>query len=130
MSEIDLDDVLRSGVRNHRVVRELDRAGTREMWQWAFVLLFLAAVLVGSVSLHFLVLNHRYAIERLVRAKAAEDELTRHLLLERAALLAPQRLERIATRELGLVPPAPHKTIVVERVTPAAPPGRGVVASR
>jgi cell division protein FtsL len=130
MSEIELDGVLRSGVRNHRVVREIDRAGTREMWQWALVLLVLAGVLVGSVSLHFLVLNHRYAIERLVRAKAAEDELTRHLLLERAALLAPQRLERIATRELGLVPPAPRRTIVVERVTPAAPPGRGVVASR
>lgn len=130
MSEIELDGVLRFGVRNHRVVRELDRAGTREMWQWALVLFFLAGVLVGSVSLHFLVLNHRYAIERLVRAKAAEDELTRHLLLERAALLAPQRLERIATRELGLVPPAPRQVIVVERVTPAAPPGRGVVASR
>jgi cell division protein FtsL len=130
MSDIELDGVPRPGVRNHRVVREVDRAGTREMWQWAFVLLGLVAVLVGSVSLHFLVLNHRYAIERLVKAKAAEDELTRHLLLERATLLAPQRLERIATRQLGLVPPAAQKTIVVERVTPAAPPGRGVVASR
>lgn len=130
MTDIEIDGVPGPGVRNHRVVREVDRAGTREMWQWAFVLLGLAVVLLGSASLHFLVLHHRYAIERLAEAKAAEDELTRHLLLERAALLAPQRLERLATRELGLVAPAAQKTIVVERVTPAAPPGRGVVARR
>jgi len=129
MTDIELG-VPRPGVRNHRIVREVDRAGTREMWQWAFVLLGLAVVLLGSASLHFLVLHQRYAIERLVEAKGAEDELTRHLLLERAALLAPQRLERIATRELGLVAPPAQNTIVVERVTPAPPPGRGVVARR
>ena len=49
---------------------------------------------------------------------------------EIATLRAPQRIERIAVSRLGMVPPKSGDAIVLERVLPAEPPARSVVASR
>ena len=40
-----------------------------------------------------------------------------------------ERIERLATK-MKLVPPSQERAIVIERVTPAAPPGKSVVAAR
>jgi len=45
-------------------------------------------------------------------------------------LRAPRRIERIATEQLHLVAPARGQAIVIERVTPAAPPEKSIVAAR
>jgi hypothetical protein len=40
------------------------------------------------------------------------------------------RIERIATRDLHLVAPGRDQAIVIERVTPSAPPEKSIVAAR
>ena len=56
--------------------------------------------------------------------------MARHLRLEIETLRSPQRLERVATGQLGMVLPKAADTIVLERVLPSEPPARSVVASR
>jgi cell division protein FtsL len=62
--------------------------------------------------------------------RAAEEEVNRHLRLEIETLRAPRRIERIATQQLHLVSPVRGQAIVIERVTPAAPPEKSIVAAR
>ena len=45
-------------------------------------------------------------------------------------LRSPARIERIATRQLHLIAPARDEAIVLERVTPSAPPEKSIVAAR
>jgi hypothetical protein len=130
MSVLDVDYTIRHGVRNNPIVRELDRARMAEMWRWAAVLFGLGAVLVFSAWQQFQVLRYGYLMEDMRRQRVAEEELRRHLLLDRAALLAPQRIEHLATTQLHLVTPAAGATVVIDRVSPTAPPARSVVASR
>jgi cell division protein FtsL len=130
MSELDLEYVLKQDVRNNPIVREVDRARVVAMWRWAAVLAGLGAVLVFSAWQQFQVLRYGYLIEGMHKQRVAEEELRRHLLLERAVLLRPQRIEQVALEQLHLVVPGPKATVVVERVTAGAPPARGVVAAR
>ena len=63
--------------------------------------------------------------QELSREKERLLEENRKLRLEKAALENLRRVETIATRDLGLVAPAPEDTIVVEMPPAAAPPPRG-----
>jgi hypothetical protein len=130
MSDLDIDYAIRQDVKNNAIVREIDRARVIEMWRWAGVVFGLAAVLVFSAWQHFEVLRYGYLIEDMRKQRVVEDELRRHLVLDRAVLLAPQRLETIATRKLRLVVPSAEATVVIDRVAGDAPPARGVVAAR
>jgi hypothetical protein len=125
-----VDYVLRPGVRNSAIVREIDRARVLEMWRWAAVVAGLGVVLVFSAWQHFQVLRFGYLIEDMRRQRIAEEEVRRHLILDRAVLLRPQRLERLATGPLQLVTPDREATIVIERARTDPPPARGVVAAR
>jgi cell division protein FtsL len=64
------------------------------------------------------------------RERAAEEDVNRHLRLEIDTLRSPERIERIATKQLHLVAPTRDQAIVIERVTPAAPPEKSIVATR
>ena len=64
------------------------------------------------------------------RERAAEEEVNRHLRLEIETLRAPRRIEKIATEQLHLVTPSRDQAIVIERVTPSAPPEKSIVAAR
>ena len=64
------------------------------------------------------------------RERAAEAEVNRHLRLEIETLRAPERIEKLAMRRLGMVEPGPGDAIVLERVVPPAPPAASVVAAR
>jgi len=129
MIDVETEYALRRDIRNNAIVREVDRARVVEMWQWAKVLALLGAVLVWSAWEHFQVLRYGYLIEDVRKQIVVEEERHRHLVLDRAVLLRPQRLEEIAIGQLGLVVPGPASTIVIERVKSDAPP-QGVVASR
>jgi cell division protein FtsL len=87
-------------------------------------------VLLFSAWQHFELLRHGYQIERMQQDRAAEEEVNRHLRLEIETLRAPRRIEKIATEQLHLVAPSRDQAIVIERVTPAAPPDKSVVAAR
>jgi cell division protein FtsL len=130
MSDVEFEYAVKQDVRNSPIVRELDRDRLRELWRWSAVVFGFVAVLIFSVWEHFELLRAGYRLEDMRKQQVAEEELFRQLQLERAALLAPQRIERLATRQLHLVVPDPASSVVIERVPGTSLPAKGVVASR
>jgi cell division protein FtsL len=130
MSGMDFEYAIKKDIRNNPIVREVDEARQRQLWQTTCIGLFLVVVLLFSAWQHFELLSHGYRIERMQQERAAEEDVNRHLRLEIETLRAPRRIEKIATEQLHLVPPSHGQAIVIERVTQAAPPEKSIVASR
>ena len=130
MSAMDFEYAIKKDIRNNPIVREVDEARQQQLWRSAGIGLFLVVVLLFSAWQHFELLRHGYQIERMQQERAAEEEVNRHLRLEIETLRAPKRIEKIATEQLHLVSPARGQAILIERVTPAAPAEKSVVASR
>jgi cell division protein FtsL len=121
---------IKKDVRNNPIVREVDRERHRDMWRSALVGGFLVVVLLFSAWQHFELIHHGYVMEQLHQQKTAEEEIRRRLRLEIEALSSPRRIEEVAIKELRMVEPARDNAIVIERVTPSAPPDKSVVAAR
>ena len=130
MSAVDFEYAIKKDVRNNPIIREVDAARQRQLWRSMGIGIFLAVVLLFSAWQHFELLRHGYRIERMQQDRAAEEEINRQLRLEIETLRAPRRIEKIATQQLHLVAPGRDQAIVIERVTPAAPPERSIVAAR
>ena len=98
MNAIDFEYAIKKDVRNNPIVREVDEARQRQLWQIgrrsagssSLVLLF-------SAWQHFELLRHGYEMQRMQQERAAEEEVNRHLRLEIETLRSPERIERIAT---------------------------------
>ena len=75
-------------------------------------------------------LSHGYKVEQMQKDRAVEADVARHLRLEIATLRSPSRIERLATRDLQMVAPGVEDAAVIERVIPASPPPRSIVARR
>ena len=121
---------IKKDVRNNPIVREVDETRQREMWKSVGVAGFLVLVLLFSAWQHFELLRHGYQIEEMQRQRSAEEEAGRRLRLEIEALKSPKRIESLATGQLHLVAPSREEAIVLERVVPADPPAKSVVARR
>jgi cell division protein FtsL len=121
---------IRKDVRNNPIVREVDETRQRELWKSASLAGFLVVVLLFSAWQHFEILRHGYQIEEINRERAAEEEVSRQLRLEIDTLKSPQRIEKLATERLHLVAPSSEEAVVIERVQPADPPGKSVIAER
>ena len=121
---------IKKDVRNNPIVREIDEARHRELWQSVAIAGFLVVVLLFSAWQHFELLRHGYRVEQMQRERAAEEEAARHLRLEIDTLRSPRRIEALATRRLRLVAPNQDEAIVIERVVPGEPPSSAVVARR
>jgi cell division protein FtsL len=121
---------IRKDVRNNPIVREVDQARHRELWQSVGVAVFLVLVLLFSAYQHFELLRHGYQTEELQHQRAAEEEIGRRLRLEIETLKSPKRIEELALRQLRLVAPSRDEAIVIERVLPTDPPAASVVARR
>jgi cell division protein FtsL len=130
MSAVDFEYAIKKDVRNNPIIREVDEARQRQLWRSMLIGVFLAVVLLFSAWQHFELVRHGYRIERMQQERAAEEEINRQLRLEIETLRAPRRIEKIATEQLQLVAPARDQAIVIERVTPAAPPEKSIVAAR
>jgi cell division protein FtsL len=130
MSGMDFEYAIKKDIRNNPIVREVDEARQRQLWRSVGIGLFLVVVVLFSAWQHFELLRHGYQIERMQQERAAEEEINRHLTLEVETLRAPRRIEKIATEQLHLIAPARGQAIVIERVTPAAPPEKSIVAAR
>jgi cell division protein FtsL len=126
----DFEYAIKKDVRNNPIVREVDVARQKQLWRSAGIAVVLVGVILFSVWQHFVLVRHGYQIEQMQRERAAEQEINRQLRLEVETLRAPRRIERIATQQLHLVEPTRDQAIVIERVTPAAPPQKSVVAAR
>ena len=121
---------VKKDVRNNLIVREVDEARQRELWQSAGVAAFLVLVLLFSAWQHFELLRHGYQIEEMKHQRAEEEETGRRLRLEVETLRSPKRIETVATEQLHLVTPSRDEATVIERVVPVDPPAASVVARR
>jgi cell division protein FtsL len=121
---------IKKDVRNNPIVREVDEERQRELWKSVGVAGFLVLVLLFSAWQHFELLRHGYHIEAMQRERAAEEETGRRLRLEIETLRSPGRIEALATDQLHLVAPSHDEAIVIERVRPAEPPAKSVIARR
>jgi cell division protein FtsL len=121
---------VRKDVRNNPIVREVDEARQRELWKSVSIAAFLVLALLFSAWQHFELLRHGYQVEELQRQRAAEEETARRLRLEIETLKTPKRIEALATQKLHLVAPARDEAIILERVMPAEPPAKSIVARR
>jgi cell division protein FtsL len=130
MSGEPFEYAIKKDVRNNPIVRELDRERHREMWTSLSVGVFLVLALLFSAWQHFELLRHGYRIEQMQKDRAAEDEVARHLRLEIETLRSPERIERLAMKRLQMVAPGPDDAAVIERVVPAEPPPKSIVARR
>lgn len=99
---------------NARLVKEKDRARARELRR----LLIHGALIVVPLLVYvwqrvdFIRLSYR--VEQLAQERKQLQETKRQLTIERSSLLAPDRIERLARRTLGMVDPTPEE---VRRVT-------------
>ena len=124
------DYAIRKDVRNTTIVREVDERRQRQLWTSLAIGSVLVVVVMFDAWQHFELIRQGYAIEAAQKALTEEREVARHLRLEIETLRSPQRLERVAAGQLGMVLPKAADTIVLERVLPSEPPARSVVASR
>ena len=116
-------------IDNSQVVRQVDPRVSREIW----FLLILVALLVGGLVLYawpaLQIRNTGMTTVQLSRDKERLLEENRKLHLEKAALENLKRVETIATRDLGLAPPSPESSVVVETQKPL-PPGARVASGK
>lgn len=130
MSGVDFEYQIRKDVQNNPIVREVDHQRHREMRRWMLIGGFLVGVLLFSAWQRSVLLHHGYQVEQLNRERAEQEEINRKLVLEIETLSAPQRIEKHAIEKLRMVPPPAGEALVIERVAPAKPAGKAVVASR
>ena len=121
---------IKKDVRNNLIVREVDEARQRELWKSVAIAGLLDIVLLFSAWQRTELLRHGYRVEQMQREKAAEEERGRQLRLEIDTLKSPKRIEALATGRLHLIAPSRDEAIVIERVIPAEPPAKSVVARR
>ncbi|MGE0450056.1 MAG: cell division protein FtsL [Vicinamibacterales bacterium] len=121
---------VRKDVRNNPIVREVDADRQRELWSTLGTAGLLVVTLLFWAWQNFELIRHGYRLEELQRQQTSEEDIARHLRLEIETLSSPTRIETLATSELHLVTPTREEAVVIERVVPADPPARTVVARR
>ena len=121
---------VKKDVRNNPIVRAVDTVRLRELWTSVAVAGAFVVMLLFWAGQQFELLRHGYRLEEVQREWAMEEDTARHLRLEIETLRSPKRIERLATAQLHLVAPTRDEAIVIERVAPAEPPAKSVVARR
>jgi cell division protein FtsL len=127
---MDRDYTVRKRVENQAIVREVDRDRQREFYRliW-FGACALMCVLFAALQ-HFEARRLDKRQVELQQSRAQELEIRRHLQLEIAALVAPERIERIATGQLRMVVPDARTAAILERVKATPSSQSSVVAAR
>jgi hypothetical protein len=121
---------IKKDVRNNPIVREVDEARQRELWKSGGIAALLVLLVLGSAWQHFELLRHGYKVDEMQREKARQEEIGRQYRLEIDTLRSPRLVESLATDKLHLVAPASEDVIVIQRVVPADPPAKSVIARR
>ena len=121
---------VRKDVRNNPIIREVDAERQTEMRKsLGLAVLFVIAVMFWTWQ-HFELVRHGYRLDEVQRAQAVEEDVARHLRLQVETLRSPKRIETLARGRLNLVTPKREDATVIERVVPADPPAKSVVAQR
>ena len=129
MNQQNLDFRVTRDIRNDPV-REIDHQRQRELWRSLAVGVCFVAVVLFAAWQNVTQLRYGYEIEQMRKERAEERDLNRHLRLEIETLSAPERIERLATAELGLAPPAAVGVEMIERRVTSPPPDRALLADR
>jgi cell division protein FtsL len=101
-------------VANEQLVRQVDRERNKQLVMVTITGLFLAAAVLAYGWQHFEMIRSGYRMEEQKREREYLIKIQRQLVLERASLVSPDRIETIATRELGMVPPSDKQVVVIE----------------
>ena len=101
-------------VANEQLVRQVDRERNKQLLMVAITGLFLAAAVLAYGWQHFEMIRNGYRMEEQKREREYLLKVQRQLVLERASLVSPDRIETIATRDLGMVPPSDDQVVVIE----------------
>jgi len=125
---VDFEYAIKKDVRNNPIVREIDEERQQQLWRTAGISAVLVIVVLFSAWQTLELVLHGYEVQRLEHDRASEEEINRHLRLEIETLRSPKRIEEMAIKDLKLIAPDREQAIVIERVTPAAPPGKSIVA--
>jgi cell division protein FtsL len=113
---------LEKRIVNHNVIREADARSHRD---YVVVTVIAAMFLVGLFVYawqHYQWIQYGYRIEEAQKKREQLAEIGRQLLLERALLCSPQRIDAIARRDLGMVVPVPGQLITLNADAPLAMP--------
>jgi len=92
---------------NARLVKERDRARARELRRLLFYGAAIVVPLLVYVWQRVEFLSVSYKVEGLKKERQQLQEQNKQLTVERSFLLSPDRIERLARKELGLVDPPP-----------------------
>ncbi len=92
---------------NQRLVREKDRARSRELLRFLLYGAAIVVPLLGYVWQRVDFLRVSYAVERLEKHQQELTETSNQMTVERSTLLGHARIERMARRQLGMIEPAP-----------------------
>ena len=92
---------------NARLVKEKDRARARELRRLLFCGAAIVVPLLVYVWQRVEFLRVSYEVEALKKERQQLQEQNKQLTVERSFLLSPDRIERLARKELGLVDPSP-----------------------
>jgi cell division protein FtsL len=101
-------------VANEQLVREVDRERNRQLVMVVVTGLFLAAAVLAYGWQHFEMIRNGYRIEEQRREREYLIQIQRQLSLEKASLASPDRIETIATGELGMVAPSESQIVVID----------------
>jgi hypothetical protein len=126
---IDLEYAIKQDIRNNPVVREVDRDQKKEFLRtlgWAG---FFVAMLIFALAPRTSSMATGYRVGDLRERLATEQINQRKYRLELEVLLRPQELQRRAMRELRMIEPNEHDTVVLERVPASPPASRAIVAA-
>lgn len=109
-------------VSNNNVVREPDAKSHRD---YIVVTVMASVFLLGLFAYgwqHYRWYQYGYRIEAAQKKKEQLSEVGRQLLLERASLRSPQRIDSMARRDLGMVVPAPGQLVTLRADAPLTIP--------
>lgn len=101
-------------IDNSRLEREVDTAKRRECFSLLGVGAIAFVFIMAFAWVHFECVRYGYQIQQLKKKQASMVEWNHALKLEFASLSDPQRIDRVAQTDLGLVPPKPDQIIQVE----------------
>ncbi len=92
---------------NARLVKEKDRARARELRRLLLCGAAIVVPLLVYVWQRVEFLRVSYEVEALKKERQLLQEQSKQLTVERSFLLSPERIERLARKEIGLVDPSP-----------------------
>jgi cell division protein FtsL len=127
---MDVEYAIKKDVRNNPVVREIDVQQKREFLRMiGFAVVILAMGLFAAWQ-HFQIVQSGYEVQRVEQERANAEARNRQLRLAVEGLRSPQRIEQIATHDLGMQAPTTKDTLMIERARSASPDAAIVAQAR